>query len=177
VAVVPADRLLVVDRRLAGLPDRRRHMTLRLRWAGHALSRGLAVAMTFLGALVAGAWGLGRRIAVSVRALTAGGRRLSRRAWAAGAPAIAQTSRKGGSEVVRMGAGASRMVRSVPWQSYGRTAVRTSRKGGSKAIRMGAGASRTVRTVPWQSYGRTARSATTRLAQTRATRSSRRHTT
>jgi hypothetical protein len=41
--------------------------------------------------------------------------RLSRRAWAEGSPVVARTSRRGGSEAVRL-------VRSVPWQSYGRSA-------------------------------------------------------
>src|SRR5205807_1847249 len=40
---------------------------------------------------------------------------LTRRAWAHGSPAVARTSRRGGSE-------AARLVRSVPWQSYGRSA-------------------------------------------------------
>jgi hypothetical protein len=158
VAVVPADQLLVVDRRLAGLPDRRRAVALRLRWTGRVLWPGLRVATTFLLALGAEAW------------------RLSRRAWAVGGPAVARTSRRGSSEAVRLGSEASRLVRSVPWQSYGRSAARTSRRGGSEAVRLGSEASRLVRSVPWRSYGHSARSATTRLPQNRSTRLSRRPT-
>jgi branched-subunit amino acid ABC-type transport system permease component len=40
---------------------------------------------------------------------------LGRRFWSEGSPVVARTSRKGGSE-------AARLVRSVPWQSYGRSA-------------------------------------------------------
>lgn len=104
VAVIPADRLLVVDRRLALMPDRRRDVTLRLRWSARILCRRLGVAITVLRALTGEAW------------------RLSRRAWAVGLPAVGRTSRRGGREAVRLGSEATRLVRSVPWQSYGRSA-------------------------------------------------------
>ena len=121
VAVIPADRLLVVDRRLARLPDRRRVVALRLRWTARILWRGLDATMAFLGILAAEAWRLCRRVFVVFIALTTEVWRLSRRAWAVGSPAVARTSRRGGSEAVRLGSEASRLVRSVPWQSYGRS--------------------------------------------------------
>jgi hypothetical protein len=118
VAVIPADRVLVVDRRLALIPDRRRDVTLRLRWTTRILWRGLGVAMTFLGALTVEAW------------------RLSRRAWAAGSPGVARTSRRSGAEAVRLGSEATRLVRSVPWQSYGRSArSATTRLSHARSIR------------------------------------------
>ncbi len=97
IAVVPQEQVLVVDRRRRTSPDRRREMTLRLRWTARVLRRGLVV-------------GLGISIAVAAELS-----RLSRLAWSTGSPAVARTSRRGGSE-------AARLVRSVPWQSYGRSA-------------------------------------------------------
>ena len=154
VAVVPADRLLIVDRRLALLPDRRREATLRLRRTAGILWRGLAVAMTFLGALSAEVW------------------RLSRRAWAVGSPAVARTSRRGGSEAVRFGSEATQSVRTASqrgfvalialmaeswrrsrraWAAGSPAVARTSRRGGSEAVRLVGGATRWVRSVPWRS--------------------------
>jgi hypothetical protein len=176
VAVVPADKQLVVDRELAGLPDRRRDAILRLSWTGRLLWRGLGAAMAYFMALAAAAWGLGRRVLVAFMALTAEAWRQSQRGWAVIWPTVARTSRRGGSEAVRLGGEASRLVRSVPWQSYGRSAARTGRRGGSEAVRLGSEASRLVRSVPWQSYGRSTRSARARLPQSRSTGSSRRHT-
>jgi hypothetical protein len=97
VAVVPTERLLVVDRRRRLMPDRKRNVSLRLRWTGRVLRRVLVVGFGILAALTADAF------------------RLSRRAWSQGSPVVVRTSRRGGSE-------AARLVRSVPWQSYGRSA-------------------------------------------------------
>jgi hypothetical protein len=96
VAVVPSEQLLVVERRRA-LPDRRRSAAVRVRWSARIIRRALVVILTLLAIL-----------AVEVL-------RLGRRAWAVGSPAVARTGRRGGSE-------AARLVRSVPWQSYGRSA-------------------------------------------------------
>jgi hypothetical protein len=97
IAVVPTERLLVVDRRRRLTPDRRREVSVRLRWTARVLLRGVVVALGLLAALVAELW------------------RLSRRAWTQGSPVVTRTSRRSGSE-------AARLVRSVPWQSYGRSA-------------------------------------------------------
>src|SRR2546423_2900300 len=97
IAVVPQEQVLVVDRRRHVMPDRRRDLTLRLRWTARVLRRALVVGLGIL------------------MALTADVLRLSRRAWTQGSPVVARTSRRGGSE-------AARLVRSVPWQSYGRSA-------------------------------------------------------
>jgi hypothetical protein len=98
IAVVPAEQMLVVDhhrRRL--MPDRKRNVSLRLRWGARVVWRVLAVGARILVVL------LGDLL------------RLGRRAWAEGSPVVARTGRRGGSE-------AARLVRSVPWQSYGRSA-------------------------------------------------------
>jgi hypothetical protein len=98
IAVVPSDRVLVVDHRRRGFaPDRRRDSILRLRWSLRVLRRVLVV-------------GIGIFVALAGDAL-----RLARRAWVEGSPVVARTSRRGGGEAVRL-------VRSVPWQSYGRSA-------------------------------------------------------
>jgi hypothetical protein len=97
VAVVPQDKLLVVARRRRLTPDRRRDLSLRLRWGARVLGRVIVV-------------GLGLLASFAIKLL-----QLSRRAWIAGSPVVARTSRRGGSEAVRL-------VRSVPWQSYGRSA-------------------------------------------------------
>src|SRR6266550_3787939 len=96
IAVVPQEKLLVVDRRRL-TPDRKRNLSLRLRWSGRVLRRVLIVSLGLLAALIAELlhW--------------------SGRAWKEGSPVVARTSRRGGSE-------AARLVRSVPWQSYGRSA-------------------------------------------------------
>src|SRR5256885_6132466 len=96
-AVVPQEKLLVVDRRRMLTPDRKRNLSLRLRWSGRVLRRVLIVTLGLLAALIAELlhW--------------------SGRAWKDGSPVVARTSRRGGSE-------AARLVRSVPWQSYGRSA-------------------------------------------------------
>src|SRR4029079_16109728 len=98
IAVVPQEKVLVVDRRSRLMPpDRKRNLTLRLRWGARVLKRGLVVSLGLLAALIAelAHW--------------------SRRAWKEGSPVVARTRRRGGSE-------AARLVRSVPWQSYGRSA-------------------------------------------------------
>src|SRR5262245_54631356 len=97
IGVIPSEEPLVVDRRRRVIPDRRPDVGVRLRWPGRVLRRGLVV-------------GLGISMAVLAE-LT----RLSRLAWSTGSPAVARTSRRGGTEAVRL-------VRSVPWQSYGRSA-------------------------------------------------------
>jgi hypothetical protein len=98
IAVVPSEKVVVVDRRRRLTPDRRRDMILRLRWGGRVLRRVVVVGLGLLAALAAEllSWG--------------------RRAWREGSPVVARTSRRGGSEAVRL-------VRSVPWQSYGRSAL------------------------------------------------------
>jgi hypothetical protein len=115
VAVVPSERLLVVDhRRRRLMPDRKRDASVRLRWTARVVWRILVVGTGILAAL------------------TADLLRLSRRAWAVGSPAVARTSRRGGHE-------AARLVRSVPWQSYGRSArsatTRLSRARSSRSSR------------------------------------------
>ena len=97
IAVVPSEQVLVVDRRHRLTPDRKRDASVRLRWTARVLWRGISVAATLVAVLGAEAFHLGRR------------------AWAEGSPVVAQTSRRGGT-------GAARLVRSVPWQSYGRSA-------------------------------------------------------
>ena len=97
IAVVPSEQLLIVDRRRRLMPDRRRDLSLRLRWSARVLRRVLVVSLGLLAAL------------------TADLLRLGRRAWVQGSPVVVRTSRRGGSE-------AARLVRSVPWQSYGRSA-------------------------------------------------------
>jgi hypothetical protein len=97
IAVVPQDKVLVVDRRRRLMPDRKRNLSLRLRWSARVLWRILVV-------------GVGLLASFAVELL-----QLSRRAWSQGSPVVARTSRRGGSEAVRL-------VRSVPWQSYGRSA-------------------------------------------------------
>ncbi|HZC30643.1 MAG TPA: hypothetical protein VE261_03935 [Gaiellaceae bacterium] len=112
VAVVPAEQMLVVGherRRL--VPDRRRNVNLRLRWGTRVARRALVVGSGILVAL------LGDLL------------RLCRRAWIEGSPVVARTSRRGGSE-------AARLVRSVPWQSYGRSArSATTRLSAARSIR------------------------------------------
>jgi hypothetical protein len=97
IAVVPAEQVLVVDRRERLVPDWRRDLSVRLRWSARFLRRALVVALELLGALAAELlyWG--------------------RRAWTEGSPVVARASRRGAGETARL-------VRSVPWQSYGRSA-------------------------------------------------------
>jgi hypothetical protein len=97
IAVVPQEKVLVVDHRRRQGPDRKRDLSLRLRWSARVLGRVLVV-------------GLGLLASFSLELLE-----LGRQAWTEGSPVVARTSRKGGSE-------AARLVRSVPWQSYGRSA-------------------------------------------------------
>jgi hypothetical protein len=97
IAVVPSEQLLVVDRRRRITPDRRRDASVRLRWTARVAWHGLSVVATLLAVIGAEAFRLGRR------------------AWAEGSPVVARSSRRGGSS-------AARLVRSVPWQSYGRSA-------------------------------------------------------
>ena len=104
VAVVPSERLLVVGLRRRVTRDRKRDLAPHLRSSAHALRR---VLVTCVGLLVTGARFL---MAVAAELL-----RQSRRAWLKGSPVVAHTSRRAGGE-------AARLVRSVPWQSYGRSA-------------------------------------------------------
>src|SRR5215472_2463282 len=97
IAVVPQEKVLVVDHRRRLMPDRKRDLTLRVRWSARVLWRILVVSIGLLASF-------------TVELLE-----LSRRAWSEGSPVVARTSRKGCSEAVRL-------VRSVPWQSYGRSA-------------------------------------------------------
>jgi len=97
IAVVPQEQLLVVDHRRRVMPDRKRDLSLRLRWSARVLRRVLVVTLGLLASFAVELFQLGRR------------------AWSSGSPVVARTSRKGGSE-------AARLVRSVPWQSYGRSA-------------------------------------------------------
>ena len=97
IAVIPQEQVLVVDHRRRVMPDHRRDLSLRLRWSARVLRRVLVV-------------GVGLLASFSLELL-----QLSRRAWTEGSPVVARTSRRGGSE-------AARLVRSVPWQSYGRSA-------------------------------------------------------
>jgi hypothetical protein len=98
IAVVPAEQVLVVGhRRRTAMPDQRRDLSLRLRWGARIVRRVLVVSVGIAAALAADLVGL------------------SRHAWSRGSPVVARTSRRGGSE-------AARLVRSVPWQSYGRSA-------------------------------------------------------
>jgi hypothetical protein len=98
IAVVPGDRVLVIDHhRRKFMRDRRSKVSLRLRRGARALWRVLVVGIGIL------------------LALTASLLRLGRRAWIEASPVVARTSRRAGSEAVRL-------VRSVPWQSYGRSA-------------------------------------------------------
>ena len=97
IAVVPQEQLLVVDHRRRITPDHRRNLSLRVRWSARVLRHMLVVTLGLLASFSVELWRLGRR------------------AWSEGSPVVARTSRKGGSE-------AARLVRSVPWQSYGRSA-------------------------------------------------------
>ena len=114
IAVVPSEEVLVVDRRQRVTPDRRRDLGLRLRWTGRVAWRGVSVGASLLAIFVAEVFRLGGR------------------AWAEGSPVVARTSRRGGTEAVRL-------VRSVPWQSYGRSArsatTRLSRAPSSRSSR------------------------------------------
>src|SRR6476620_8823471 len=97
IAVVPQDQVLVIDHRRHLMPDRKRDLSLRVRWSARVLRRVLVISLGLLASF-------------AVELL-----QLSRRAWSAGSPVVGRTSRRGGSE-------AARLVRSVPWQSYGRSA-------------------------------------------------------
>jgi hypothetical protein len=97
VAVVPQEKVLIVDHRRRFGPDHRRNLSLRVRWSARVLKRVLVV-------------GTGLLVSFALELC-----QLVRRAWSEGSPVVARTSRKGGSE-------AARLVRSVPWQSYGRSA-------------------------------------------------------
>lgn len=97
IAVVPSEQVLVLDKRRRLMPDRKRDLGLRLRWGARILRHVLVVGLGVLAALAAELIAQGRR------------------AWTTGSPAVARTSRRGGRE-------AARLVRSVPWQSYGRSA-------------------------------------------------------
>jgi hypothetical protein len=114
IAVVPSEQVLVVDRRRRLMPDRKRQLALRLRWGARVLRRILVV-------------GLGVLAAVTAELVRQG-----RRAWTEGSLVVARTSRRGGTE-------AARLVRSVPWQSYGRSArsatTRLSRAGSNRSSR------------------------------------------
>ena len=53
IAVVPQEKVLVVDRRRRLMPDRKRSLSLRLRWSGRVLGRVLIVGLGLLAALIA----------------------------------------------------------------------------------------------------------------------------
>jgi hypothetical protein len=114
IAVVPSEQVLVVDRSRRLMPDRRRDLTLRLRWGARVLRRVVVVGLGVLAALAAELLQQGRRV------------------WIEGSPVVARTGKRGGSE-------AARLVRSVPWQSYGRSArsatTRLSRAGSTRSSR------------------------------------------
>ena len=97
--VVPRERLIVVAGRRATKPtaERRRDMRRRL---GRAVTAATQVAVA-RGIVVL-------RIAASLALL-------AREAWRAGHPIAVTAARRGGKETVRL-------VRSVPWQRYGRSA-------------------------------------------------------
>jgi hypothetical protein len=97
IACIPQEQMLVVGGSRRITPDHRRNLGLRLRWSARVLRRILVVSLGLLVSFSVELWQLGRR------------------AWSEGSPVVARTSRKGGSE-------AARLVRSVPWQSYGRSA-------------------------------------------------------
>src|SRR5262245_47722564 len=84
IAVVPQEQVLVVDRRRHLMPDRRRDLTLRLRWSTRVLRRIIVVSLGILMALASDLL------------------RLSRRAWSRGSPAVARTSRRSGTDAVRL---------------------------------------------------------------------------
>jgi hypothetical protein len=105
IAVVPTDRVLIVDHHRRGfMPNRKRNLGLRLRWGARVLRRVLVVGAGILAALAAAVIRLGRR------------------AWVEGSPVVARMGRRGGRETVRL-------VRSVPWQSYGRSARSVTTRG------------------------------------------------
>src|SRR5437879_10746218 len=111
IAVVPSEQVLVVDRRRRISPDRTWDLSLRLRWTARVLRRILVV-------------GLGILLALAVEVFE-----LTRRAWVKGSPVVVRTGRRGGAE-------AARLVRSVPWQSYGRSArSATTRRPRGRSIR------------------------------------------
>ena len=114
VAVIPAEGVLVVDHRRRLTPDRKRDLSLRLRWGARVLWRVTVV-------------GLGLLVSLAAELL-----QQARRGWSRGSPVVVRTSRRGGSE-------AARLVRSVPWQSYGRSArsatTRLSQAGSSRSSR------------------------------------------
>jgi hypothetical protein len=105
VAVVPAERLLVVGhRRRRVARNRKRSPSPLLHSSARVLKRVLAAGA---GVVAVGAW--------LVAAFAAALLRQGRRAWLEGSPVVARTGRRAGSETARL-------VRSVPWQSYGRSA-------------------------------------------------------
>jgi hypothetical protein len=101
VAVVPAERALVVERG----PSR---TAARARVAGNASARGSAVAARLA---ARGGVAAARLLAF----LLAHGWRLTRRGVAVASPHVARAARDGGTHTVRL-------VRSVPWQRYARSA-------------------------------------------------------
>jgi hypothetical protein len=94
VAVVPSERVLVVERSGQDVPSQSGERLVR---TGQVAQRGLVAA----GALL---------LIAAVR-----GWRLARAGWRVAFPVVVSASRRGGSEAVRL-------VRSVPWQEYGRSA-------------------------------------------------------
>lgn len=97
IAVIPQEQLLVLARRRRLRPERRRDLSLHMRWSARVVRRVLVVTLGLLASF-------------ALELL-----QLSRRAWTEGSPVVARSSRRGGNE-------AARLVRSVPWQSYGRSA-------------------------------------------------------
>src|SRR5215469_5462760 len=58
VAVIPSEQLLIIDKRRRLMPDRKRDVSLRLRWTARVAVRGVGVALRFVGVLSAAIWEL-----------------------------------------------------------------------------------------------------------------------
>lgn len=98
VEVVPSERILVVEgaargARVARHPERRERLETALRLTGRAVATAGLLLLVFTTWLA----------------------QLARAAWRVGFPVVVSASRRGGRESVRL-------VRSVPWQEYGRSA-------------------------------------------------------
>lgn len=114
VEVVPSERLLVVERppRARAMPSVRRRKTgERSRKAGERSRKALALAWRALVALDA------LTLLAAVRLVE-----LAREAWRVGRPVAVSASKRGVSAGRRGGRESVRLVRSVPWQEYGRSA-------------------------------------------------------
>ena len=104
VEVIPSERVLVVAGGTRGRPARTQDTRVRTHEMRGQLRRALGRAGHFAVAVGFLLMGLAMLLA-----------RLAREAWRAGAPVVASASKRGGKESVRL-------VRSVPWQQYGRSA-------------------------------------------------------